>query len=64
MKKYNRIKRAIARSFSFTNDEINYIIRNVIQGTGDKPSSELLCHMRISPKEVIKASFQYRHLPY
>lgn len=64
MKNYPRIKRAIARSFSFTAHEIEYIIRDVRQGTGDKPSSELLCHMKRSPKQVIAEAYKFRHLPY
>jgi len=64
MKQHTRLRKAIHKSFSLTSDEVNYIFNNIKQGMGDKPSSELLCHMRKSPKQIVGEAVKFRHLPY
>lgn len=59
---YSRIKKAISKSFSFTNNEIDYIINCVVHKIGYKPCSELLYHMRISPNEIVREAFKFRHI--
>ena len=64
MKQHTRLRKAIHKSFSLTSDEVNYIFNNIKQGMGDKPNSELLCHMKRSPKQIVEESFKFRNLPY
>lgn len=64
MKKYPRIREAIHKSFSLTSAEVDYILKDIKQGMGEKPSSELLVHMRRSPKQIVSEAFRFRNLPY
>ena len=64
MKTYPQIRKAIHKSFNFTSSEVDYILRDIKQGMGDKPSSELLAHMKRSPRDIVNAAIKFRHLYY
>jgi hypothetical protein len=62
MKTHPRLRKAIHRSFSLTSSEVDYILKDIKQGMGDKPSSELLVHIKRSPKQIVEESFKFRNL--
>jgi len=61
MKVYPHLRKAIHRSFSLTTDEVDYILRDIKHGVGDKSGSELLVHMKRTPCNIVTESFKHRH---
>lgn len=60
IKKYPRLSQLILNRFPFDFYEVNYYIKSFFT-TPDRWVDEQTCHMRLTPRLIIKESLKYRH---